>query len=187
MLNLKPHEYVERLSENKHIMMLYDDEMYAKEVELVFVRKGLENGEHCIYIMHDGWRPVRDEWDSMGIDVDEEVKRGMLHIVGPGNHGELSGGWPDLGVLPSLGHGKVRVVGRWIPDIDTVHGISSELGIERKVGEQFRGINGSVMCTYPASKICSKGRSNWTLQIINEHDVVIFVTGPGEGRVHEIG
>jgi hypothetical protein len=53
-----------------------------KEVVLPFVKDGLDNGEHCIYVTHD--QSVDDwcfEFQGYGIDVRAEVERGSLLII----------------------------------------------------------------------------------------------------------
>ncbi|MFZ1077954.1 MAG: MEDS domain-containing protein [Nitrosotalea sp.] len=186
MLELKvtPQEYVEKLSTNKHMMLVYDDEKYGKEVQLLFIKKGLEKGECCIYLVHHEERFTISEMTSYGIDAEEQIKKGTLHIIDTDNFTDRMQGMAELQKMCSAGP-QVRIVGRWIPCIDTVEGISSELDAEKELHKSFHNFPGSVLCTYPVDKICKKDQAQRTIELMNAHQTVILLTEYGKGTIHE--
>lgn len=184
-LKVTPHEYVGKLSTKKHMMLLYDDEKYGKEIQLLFIKKGLEKGECCIYLVHDEERFTASEMASYGIDAEEHIKKGTLHMVDADDFIDRIHNMAELQKMCSS-FPQVRMVGRWIPHIDTAQGISSELDAEKGVHKSFHNFSGSVLCTYPMEKIYKKDQAYWTIEIMNTHQTIILATGYGEGIVHEL-
>lgn len=71
------------LSPGEHVCHFFEGFADQKAVTLPFLREGLENDEHCIFIPNE--KPVDDwlmEFQAYGIDVVHEVKRGALRILG---------------------------------------------------------------------------------------------------------
>jgi two-component system, chemotaxis family, sensor kinase Cph1 len=65
-----------------HACLLYEDSNQQKAVALPFIRNGLMNGEHCIFLT--GKASIYDwclEFQAYGIDVKREIEDGALMVV----------------------------------------------------------------------------------------------------------
>ena len=65
-----------------HSCLLYEDYNEKKGVVLPFIRNGLRNGEHCLFVTSE--RSVDDwflEFQAYGIDVKREIGKGALVIA----------------------------------------------------------------------------------------------------------
>ncbi|HJU12896.1 MAG TPA: MEDS domain-containing protein [Candidatus Nitrosotalea sp.] len=184
-IDVLPHEYVANLSENKHMMLLYDDPEYAREIETIFIAKGLQKGECCIYVSHDGYSFETSALGQFGIDGKRCIRDGTLHIVNSEDFADRANSKSALEKLLCVPTAKVRMVGRWIPDVGTVKGIASELELEKDVHSHFDEFPGSILCTYKIDNICKTDHAGWTIKIMNNHHSVMLLTGERKGTVHE--
>ena len=182
---MPPHEYVERLSGNKHIMLLHDEPKYAREIEAIFIAQGLQKGECCIYVSHDDHAFEQSLLEPLGLDGKKYLKDGSLHLVRMGEFAGKANNKLSLQKLLCDQGSKARLVGRWVPDISTVKGMASELELEREIHSVFHDFPGSILCTYQIDSICKTDHADWTMKIMNAHHSVIMLTGERDGTVHE--
>lgn len=71
-----------RSEHDGHTCLLYEDFNEQKAVVLPFIRDGLRNGEHCLFVTSE--RSVYDwslELQAFGIDVKGEIEKGAFVVV----------------------------------------------------------------------------------------------------------
>ena len=69
-------QFLEELK-NTHIVLFHDGNNETKETECNFIKKGLENGQHCFYTTQKPQK-ILDEMKEFGINVENNE---LLHIV----------------------------------------------------------------------------------------------------------
>jgi len=153
--------YIKKLSDQNHLVLLYDNIEYAQIVQNQFIIEGLKKDETCVVFTHTNPKVIEKIMVEGGIDVENYKKKNRL-IVYP-----LENIITDSeGILPAFNkfYKKIsddskqpcRFIGRLISDIFTREGIKTELELERMCHNNFDSYNCSFMCTYDIEDIESK-------------------------------
>jgi signal transduction histidine kinase/ligand-binding sensor protein len=75
-------EAIKRLHSHDHLCLIYETREEQFEAAIPFIRRGLENGEKCIYIADDNTASeVMDAMRANGIDIDSNVNAGSLSVI----------------------------------------------------------------------------------------------------------
>jgi len=74
-----------------HVIFIYEDASELFAFVVPFIKKGLTNGEQCVYVADES-APARviDALSAGGVRVDREMKRGALALMTPREYFELS-------------------------------------------------------------------------------------------------
>ena len=73
---INANEFLEEL-DHTHIVLFHDGNNQTKETEYNFIKKGLENGQHCFYTTQKPQK-ILDEMKGFGINTENNE---LLHIV----------------------------------------------------------------------------------------------------------
>ena len=73
---INANEFLEEL-DHTHIVLFHDGNNETKETEYNFIKKGLENGQHCFYTTQKPQK-ILDEMKGFGINTENYE---LLHIV----------------------------------------------------------------------------------------------------------
>lgn len=182
-----PFRYVDSLEKKQHILLLYEDPAYARLIEFRFIKNGLAEGENCIYVTHEDSGSVVLKFLNYGIPL-QYFQNGKLRVI---QMHELCGTSEKIMEkskkdLESILEGLIppyRIVGRIVPDISTIDGITIQLEFEKKTHSCFEDFRGSVMCTYDISKIEKTRRKAWMEGLRQTHHTIIHATKNGNGGV----
>ncbi len=182
-----PIKFIDSLEEKQHIMLLYEDPQYARLIEFIFIKRGLERGEDCIYATSDDSgstvlmlqrygipldaflskkirvfqiKPSSGTHDEMVINCKQEIQRILLDVKTP-----------------------FRAVTRIVPDVSTVNGMSVEMEMERLAQDCFKELGGTVMCPYDLSEIEKTKKLEWVKSLYSSHHTIIYLPKYGEGGV----
>lgn len=196
MLNAKSAEddvfrFIDSVHTNKHILLLYDEPEYARKIEFEFIRKGLDKGEHCVYATEEDPGMVILRMINHGMPVVDSIKKN-LHIHQTADPFDDDGG-PTEGCRNSfkriLADAKppFRIVGRIVPDVSVVDGISLELELEQDTHANFDKFDGSVMCVYNISEIEKSRRKEWLRALTESHHNLIYAIKQGKSGVFKMG
>lgn len=72
-------EQIQNLEYGRHFCILYESSHQRIRATVPFFREGFENGDHCLYIVHDRPIPeVESEFQEAGMDVPYQKDRGAL-------------------------------------------------------------------------------------------------------------
>lgn len=181
-----PTTFVDALDQRKHILLLYEEPEYGKLVQFRFISNGLLRGEHGVILTHEDVKSIEDDMVYIGIDVHAFKQKNLLHIYQISNpaddpDGVLSGFkkiWS--GIFANL-KPPFRVVGRALPEVNTVQQIENEMVVERYCHNASSNFPCSVMCTYHVEKIESARRGEWLSNLLQNHHATIFATKLGGG------
>ena len=182
-----PTKFVDTLDEKKHILLLYEEPEYEKLVKFRFINNGLLRGEHGIILTHDeDVKSIEDEMLYIGIDVYGFKLKNLLHIHKISNpaddpDGVLSGAKKIWSRISANLESPFRVVGRFMPEVNTVQQIESEMILERYWHEGFSNFRSSFMCTYHVEEIEATRRGEWLSSLMQYHHAMIFATKLGGG------
>jgi len=176
-------DYIKQLSDQNHLMMLYDDKEYAQIVQNQFIIEGLKNNEKCVVFTHGNSELVKKTMREGGIDVEEYTKDNLLFIC------PLDTIVNDpLGIVVAFDefYKKImddskqpcRFVGRFISDVCTRKGIEQELLLEKTFHDNFNSYNCSFMCPYGIEDIESDHRNNWIKKLSDHHHKLVYATSP---------
>ncbi len=175
--------YIKKLSEQNHLLVLYDSIEYAQIVQNQFVIEGLKKNESCVVFTHTNPKIIEKIMQEGGIDVDYYKKKDLL-LVYPLENIITN---PE-GIIPAFNklykeiskdsEQSCRFIGRFISDICTREGIKTELELEKMFHENFDSYNCSFMCTYSIEDIEIQGRSSWIKELSNHHHKLVYATDP---------
>ena len=182
-----PFRYVDSIEQKQHILLLYEDPAYARLIEFRFIKNGLADGENCIYVTHEDSGYIVLQFLNYGISM-QHFQSGKLRVI---QMHELCGSSAKIlekskkdvksileGLLPPY-----RIVGRIVPDISTIDGITIQLALEKKTHSCFEDFGGSIMCTYDISKIEKTKRKTWMKDLHQTHHTIIHAAQDGKGGV----
>src|SRR5574337_321489 len=182
-----PFRYVDSLDQKQHILLLHEDLAYAKMIEFRFIKNGLANGENCIYVSHEDSGSIVLKLLDYGIPL-HYFQTGRIKVIQMhdtcGNLVQMLDKYKKdvqsilASVLPPY-----RIVGRIVPNVSTIDGISAQLDLENRTHSCFEDFRGSIMCTYDISKIEKTKRKTWLGGLHRSHHVVIHATKFGDGGV----
>lgn len=186
----KPVNFVRTIGLGDHSVLFYGDSDAAKNIEFLFLKLGLERGQHAIYASVDE-EPFKleEQMQTFGIDVDKYHKAGLLHsykVVSPeddplgGVHGILE----FMKVALAESKPPCRLVGR-LSGAMTEDQAARSLDIERYVQAKFVSSLGSVVCSYGVKEFDVLNRGQWMVEELRNHHAAIFV--PGEAESSGIG
>jgi hypothetical protein len=184
-----PLKFVDNLSDQKHIVLFYEELEAARIVEYHYLMNGLLKGQDGIHIISDDIdiSSVEDEMIKSGIDVEDFKKKGLLHIrqVSARNYREGPVKGFDSIVKDIVAElkspSRFRMIARAIPDVSTEEHITDELEVECAYHSTFHNFGGSLLCSYQVEQIEPKRRGKWIEDILQNHHSAIFITKPGEG------
>jgi len=172
-----PFRYIDSLEQKQHILLLYEDPAYARLIEFRFIKNGLADGENCIYVTHEDSGSVVLKFLNYGISL-QSFQSGKLRVI---QMHELCGtsekilekSKKDVDSIFECLLPPYRVVGRIVPDISTIDGITAQLTLEKKTHSCFEDFRGSIMCTYDISKIEKTRRKAWLEVLRQTHHTII--------------
>jgi hypothetical protein len=182
-----PLKFVEELDARKHLVLLYDDPEYARKIEFQFIKKGLENGEHCIYATEEDPGFIMLAMINNGIAVSDHLRNNLLHIYQIIDSADSSDLLPNakknLERVLSDSKPPFTVVARIVSDISTVEGISTELKLEHDFHKSFDGFDGTVICPYDITKIENNKIGKAIPRLFKTHHAAIYAPKSRQGGV----
>lgn len=182
-----PFRYVDSLEQKQHILLLYEDTAYAQMIEFRFIKNGLAIGENCVYVTHEDSGSIVLKFLNYGIPL-HCFQTGKLKVIQLheqcGNEMQISDKCKkDIEMILASLLPPYRIVGRIVPNISTVEGMTVQMNLESKTHSCFEDFRGSIMCTYDISKIEKTKRKAWIKDLHQTHHTVIHATKFGEGGV----
>lgn len=182
-----PFSYIDSLEHKQHILLLYEDLEYAKMIEFRFIKNGLTNGENCVYVTHEDSGSIVLKFLNYGISIQyfQSGKLKVIQIHEPCGDGSkiLDQCKKDIEMILANLIPPYRIVGRIVPCINTIDGMTVQLELEHKTHSCFDDFRGSIMCTYDLSKIERTKRKIWMGELRETHHTIIHATKFGEGGV----
>ena len=183
--------YIDKIETKKHLMLVYDDIQKGREIELHFIKQGLEKNERCIYLTHGDPKLIESDMERYGINVQYYKKNKMLYVNKIPNPLEYSGdvmtGVENLiKQLPIDSKIPFRIVGRLIPDIGFEESISVQHYVEKIFHASFDNFGGSVMCTYDFSEIQSNNMwRDWLAKLeLCHHTTLLNICGNSQIEIN---
>jgi hypothetical protein len=182
----------------KHIVLFYKKLRDARKIQFLFIKKGLEKGEHCILTTHENEiESIEEEMTIVGdIDVAAAKDKGLLHIykipnvldVDKANGGTdgLKGAENIMSQILLDSKPPYRLVARLIPEIKGEMDAKVHANIERTYHSMFDKFPGSLMCPFPLTNTIIGERrdeiyDHWMQDILQNHHAIIFASSPDEG------
>jgi spore coat polysaccharide biosynthesis predicted glycosyltransferase SpsG len=181
--NYPPVNYIKNLSDQNHLLVLYDNIKYGQIVQNQFVIEGLKKDEKCVVLTHTNPKSIEKVMLEGGIDVDYYKKKNLLHVIPieeiiTDPEGILSAFNKLYKKISIDSTHPCRFVGRLISDICTREGIKTELELEKLFHEKFNSYDCSFMCTYGIEDIEKENRSSWIKELANQHHKIVYATVP---------
>ncbi len=187
-----PTRFVDTLDEAKHLLLLYEEPEYGRLVEFRFINNGLLRGEHGIILTHnEDLESIERDMATIGIDVHGFKLKNLLHMYKISNpaddpDGALSGAKKIWSKISTNLESPFRVVGRFMPEVNTVREIENEMVLERYWHEGFGTFRSSFMCTYHVEEIEATRREEWLSSLLRYHHATIFATKLGGGMAFDM-
>jgi hypothetical protein len=186
-----PLKFVDTLSDQKHIVLFYEELEGAKIVEYRYLNNGLLKGQDGIHITPDDRdiSSIENEMKNNDIDVERFIKRGLLHIrqvsdTRNDQDGEVKR-FENIAkeILDNLKSPfrAIRAVVIHVPEVNTEEQIASRLVVEHSYHSSFHRFGGSLLCSYPVKQIEPRRRGKWIADLLQNHHSAIFVTKQGQG------
>ena len=141
-------QFLEELN-HTHIVLFHDGNAETKETEYNFIKKGLENGQHCFYTTQKPQK-ILDGMKEFGINTENNE---LLHIV------KIPEAFEDYSkmILDKVeglpAEAKIRVISTHYFDFNTEEKTDRMAEIEQCVDDGFEKINGNFLCSFEISQI----------------------------------
>ncbi len=174
-------EFICTLENKKHILLLYDDQDYAKQIEFEFLKKGLEKEQHCIYATEEDPGYIMLKMINYGIPIDYFKRKNLIRVFqmpSPfgGDCGGLEGCKNNIATILAESKPPFRIVARAVPDVSTHEGMSTELELEQDFHSTFDDFGGSIICPYDITKIEPSSRKKWIAGLLRNHHNLLYVS-----------
>lgn len=168
-------------------MLFYEDMEYARLIEFLFIKRGLEKGENCVYATHEDSGSIVIKLLGYGIPFDAFLSKKIQVLqIRPisGKHEEMIAECKKEIIKLQEGLKRpFRIVSRIISDVSTIEGISAEIELEQLTHDCFDDLGGSIMCPYDISKIEKTRKLEWIKDLYSSHHAIIYIPKYGEGGV----
>lgn len=172
-------QFIDTLDGKKHIGLIYDDPDYAKLLKFRFIKNGLQNGDNCVYVSDEDSGKVIIDMLNYGIQTKYFQTNRILvyHQNDIGNTREEieSKANKNLDIVKRSLVPPFRIVGRIIPNIGCINGMSVQIDIEKKTHKHYHDL-GMVMCSYDISSIEKTKRKKWIEELYQNHHHIINIS-----------
>ncbi len=178
-----PVKFLDRLEENQHIVMFYDDERNADLLIARYFQNGLDKGGSCVFLTNGDSKAVEGRLASRGLNVGGYTKENRLRMFDTRSSG--IGGTDVLkaqralmaastrGMMPPF-----RFAGRTIPDIESVKGMQQGLELEKSGQGHWGEFGISLLCFYDVRKLERSRREEWARGLLESHHQAIYASDP---------
>src|SRR5574338_1433628 len=134
-------QFIDTLDGKKHIGLIYDDPDYAKLLKFRFIKNGLQNGENCVYVSDEDSGKVIIDMLNFGIQAKyfQTNKITVYHQNDIGNTREEIENKANKN-LDTVKHSLTtpfRIVGRIVPNIGSVNGMTVQMDLEKKTHKHY--------------------------------------------------
>ena len=183
-------EFVDTIDIGSHAVLFYENPDFARNIEYRYILNGLQKGESCVYTTHHREpQSILQQMKEFGIDVEKYTQKNQLRVIkitDPRDHPD--GIWAGLEqIRHEVFDGiktPIRLVSRFIRQIESEDDIKTNMMFERKIQSAFDGnltegffgnfnkFEGSFICPYHISP--SDFHSEWMINHIKNHHDVIF-------------
>lgn len=183
MIDNEVFDFIDNVHHRKYIILFYEEPELARQIEYRFLKNGLDKGEHCIYIVHEGKDLnldfIEQEMMRNGINVPLFKDKDLLHLYevayANSRHPEdaleicqkaldkvLNLKQPLRGVQPPL-----------VFEYDT-DGMDTELQVEVYLHDILQRINCSWICCYYLEDIELHIGERWMNDLLKKHHAAIY-------------
>ena len=156
-----------------HVVYFHDGGKQSKNIEFDFIKKGLEQQQHCFYTTQNAEKILR-QMKEFGIDTEANSK--FLHIV------KIPERFEDyskmiLDKVDTLPHdSEIRVLSTHHFDFNSEKKADRMAEIEQCVDDNFHKIKGNFVCSFAVNEIDSDIRGRFLNQLLDSHTAIIFQT-----------
>jgi len=183
-------EFVDTIDIGRHAALFYENPDFARNIEYRYILNGLQKGESCVYTTHHREpQSILQQMKEFGIDVEKYTQKNQLRVIKITDPREHSDGiWAGLEqIRHEVFDGiktPIRLVSRFIRQIESDDDIKTNMMFERKIQSAFDGyltegffgnfnkFDGSFICPYHISP--NDFHSEWMINHIKNHHDVIF-------------
>jgi hypothetical protein len=186
----RPQGFIERLKNNKHVVMLYDNEKRASSIIAQYFAEGFKKGGSCIFFTDIDPVEISRRLVAQGIDVARYEKENRLRIFKiPSSSEENVDALKGLksmtaettrGMKPPF-----RFVARTIADIGSVDGMIQGMKLEKIGNDHFEEFDISLLCYYDIRKMEQSKRDHWIKGLLENHNSVIYASDAGKAVAFE--
>lgn len=177
----RPHGFIDRLKNNKHIVMLYDNQKRADSIIAQYFTEGFRKEGSCIFITDTDPAEISRRLVARGIDVARYEKENRLRIFKiPSSSNE---GVDPLKGLKSMTAETTRgmkppfrFVARTIANIGSVDGMIQGMKLEKIGNDHFDEFDISLLCYYDISEMEQSKRDHWIKGLLENHNSVIYAS-----------
>jgi len=199
-VNSDAFQFVDTIDIGSHAVLFYENADFARKIEYRYVLNGLQKAESCVYTTHHREpQSILQQMKEFGIDVEKYTQKNQLRVVKINDPRTHPDGF-DAG-LEQIRHElfdgiktPVRIVSRFIRQIESEDDIKTNMMIEQKVQSGFDGhttdgfwgnfnkFEGSFICPYHISP--NNFHAAWEINHIKNHHDVIFSDEHGGRGIH---
>jgi hypothetical protein len=176
----RPVKFLDGLEGNRHVVMLYDDDVKADMMIARYFQNGLDAGGSCVFLADEGPKAIERRLGSQGIDVDRYVKESRFRTFHPSpGIGKTDVLRTQRAMIAESTKGMkppLRFAGRTIPDIESVNGMRLGMRLEKTGQEHFEEFDISLLCFYDVRKLESSRRDEWVMGLLKNHHQVIYAS-----------
>ena len=156
-----------------HVLYFHDDSKITKDTEFGFIKKGVEEQEHCFYTTQNPEK-ILGAMKEYGIDVEANSK--FLHVIKiPEKFEDYSKMILDkVDELPR--DSQIRVISTHYFDFDSEARTDRMAKIEQCVEDDFHKLKGNFVCSFAVQQITNEIRSRFLNQLLDSHRAIVFQT-----------
>ncbi|MBA4463387.1 MAG: MEDS domain-containing protein [Candidatus Nitrosomaritimum aestuariumsis] len=174
--------YLKKMDKDRHLLLVYEDFEKAIDLQINYLKRGLENGEVCILAMPYEF-DMEQKMKLKGIEVEKYKKKNLLYIF---KDMELKEPSSDLfskfsKKILSVSSKPLRICAMLNIDMSTKEGMNAFLEAETASHAGFQTFRGSWLCSYDIKKMEKEEKIRWVKKLLKCHDSVIFAPSHESG------
>ncbi len=165
--------------EHAHIVLIYEEPTTGHNIELNFIKEGLEKEQVCLYITNDV-DLTKTNMEKTGIDVDQFEEKNILHILKiPETFSKYKKNILEI-VNDVEKYGKeIRVVSTHNFDFSINDNVNSMIEIEQKIDDVFSKIPGNMICSFSLDRMGQSQSKKFITKLLDSHHGVMFLRKAG--------
>ena len=174
--------FLKEMKNDKHLLLVYEDLEKAIDIQIDYLKRGLENEECGIFAMPYKV-DIAQKMELKGIDVEKYKNQNLLHIIDISEFNETA---KDVfshfsKKITSISNKPLRICAMLNIDLSTKEGMESFIQAETASHQNFESFRGSWLCSYDINKMEKEEKITWVKKLLKCHDSVIFAPSHESG------
>ena len=167
------------MQDHKHVVIISENSAVGKDMEIKFIKSGLEKDQICLYATNDV-AATKSLMEDTGINVKQFEQKNILQICKvPKTFDQYRKAILDIVEEVKKYEKEIRLVSTHDFDFSPHDNVNLMIEIEQKIHEVFSNISGNMICSFSLSNMGKEQSKEFIARLLDSHHVVIFLQKDG--------